>query len=112
MLFLTACVTTPSESNITIPKQSVASQAPALANDVLNNITVYLQQNFQCDKWHITNVQHVSADAQIAFTKEGQIYSGKVAETWSVNQCGTELNLDLVMTPDGKGGSYVAIVKL
>ena len=112
MLFLTACVTTPSESNITIPEQSVASQAPALANDVLNNINVYLQQKFECVNWHIANVQHVSADDQIAFTKEGQIYSGKVTETWSINHCGSELDLGLVMMPDGKSGSYVAIVKL
>jgi biopolymer transport protein ExbD len=112
ILFLTACATTQSELNVTIPKESITSQAPALANDVLNNINIYVQQKFECEDWRIVNVQHVSADTQITFTKEGQIYAGKVTETWSINQCGLELDLGLVMMPDGNGGSYIAIAKL
>ena len=112
ILFLSGCASTQSLSDIKIPYESITSQAPALAEDVLNNINLYIKKNYGCENWHIVNVKHMSSDGQMTFTKVGQIYAGTISETWNLNYCGTDLSLGLVMIPDGKDGSYIAIAKL
>lgn len=109
---LCGCASTASHSEVKVPYESVTSQAPALAKDVLDNIDFYLQQNYKCENWQIVNVKHISSEGQMTFTKEGQIYAGIINEIWNLNQCGSPVNLALVMMSDGKGGSYIAIAKL
>ena len=111
-LFLSGCASTQSLSDIKVPYESITSQAPALAEDVLNNINLYIKQNYECENWHIVNVIHMSSDGQMSFTKVGQIYAGIISETWNLNQCGSDVSLGLVMMSDGKDGSYIAIAKL
>jgi hypothetical protein len=111
-LFLSGCASTQSLSDIKVPYESITSQAPALAEDVLNNINLYIKQNYECENWHIVNVKHMSSDGQMSFTKVGQIYAGIISETWNLNQCGSDVSLGLVMMSDGKDGSYIAIAKL
>ena len=112
LAFLTACASTGTVSNVIIPKESITSQAPALAQDILSNISLYVKQKYKCEKWHIVNIKHISADDQTTFTKESQIYAGKIAETWNIKQCGSDLQLGLLMTPDGNKGSYIGITSL
>lgn len=114
LAYLQGCTTTPNsvEQSIELPATSIVKIAPTLASDVIGNIRTYIEKNYQCSDWQVLSAKEVSSEGDIIMTGKGQLYSGVISETWTVNQCGVNVELGIVMKSDGKGGSLVGVTKL
>ena len=108
-----ACSSTNMQSNsvkdIHLPKNSVGSARSALANDMISSVDLFIQRKLDCLNWSLEDVTDSKAADQLVFTKDGQIYRGKVSEKWTLQQCGKTLTLGLVITPASQGGSVIKI---
>jgi len=98
-----------SAKNIHLPKNSIGSARPALANDMISSVDLFMQRNLGCLNWSLDDVAESKAAGQLVFTNEGQIYRGEVSEKWTLQQCGKTLTLGLVITPASQGGSVIKI---
>ena len=112
LVFISGCQSTGIRTDSVAPAGSIGAVAPALANDMVKNVSAFIEREFACKEWEVVSVEAVSSDEELIFTKEGQIHTGKIAENWSLVQCGTPIKIGLVMIPDGNNGSYIAITRL
>ena len=112
LVFISGCKSTGSTTNSVAPLGSIGTVAPALANDMVKNVAAFIDREFACKEWDVVSVEALSADEELIFTKEGQIHTGKIAENWSLVQCGTPIKIGLAVMSDGNNGSYIAITRL
>jgi len=101
-----------SVENVTLPKNSVGYARPALANDMITSVDLFIQKKLNCTTWSLEEVTESKAVDQLVFTNDGQIYRGTVSEKWRLQECGETLTLRLGITPGPQGGSLIRISKL
>lgn len=115
IILLQGCSTTSTSTkpDIKLPNTSIVNVAPALASDVIRNIRTYIEKNHQCSNWRIVSAKTTLPPVGgVILTHKGQLHSGIITEAWIINQCGKNIDLGIVMSPDSNGGSLVAIANL
>ena len=101
-----------SVEEIHIPENSIGSARAALAKDMVYSVDRFIQRNLACSFWSLNEVMDSRAVGQLVFTQEGQLYHGEMSEKWSLQQCGKPLSLNLIITVNPQGGSFIRIVAL
>jgi len=101
-----------SVEEIHFPKNSIGSARAALAKDMVYSVDRFIQRNLACSFWSLNEVMDSRAVGQLVFTQEGQLYHGEMSEKWSLQQCGKPLSLNLIITVNPQGGSFIRIVAL
>jgi hypothetical protein len=66
-------------------------------------------QSYKCDQFSIDKTEKTGGDTSLAIDKDGRLWKGTIAEMWHLTVCGSPKKFGIVVTPDGKGGCFVAI---
>jgi hypothetical protein len=94
-----------------LPGNSFANFSKPVRKDVDKSITAYLQQKHECRKFEVKNTRGVKEEGDILADRKGRLFGGVISEEWDVVACGMPLTFLLVISPDGSGGTYVAIAE-
>jgi hypothetical protein len=95
-----------------IPGNSLITIARALRRDALKNLSAVSRAKYQCRKPRLLDTVNEEVDGELLLDAAGRLMSGVVHERWQIDACGKIINLKVVLSADGKGGSLVAIGEL
>lgn len=113
VIVLYGCSSTPKlGENTGVPGDSITTISPYLLSDAITNITEWVRDNYDCDSIEVANTEWISQEGEILMDDKGRLFSGTISEKWTIAHCNVQTKLAIIFTPDGKGGSYVAIAKL
>ncbi len=113
--FLFGCTTQQENElgkNKGLPGKSIATFSPYLYDDITQDLDRWVKKELSCNDYKVINTETVSTEGEIYMDGKGRLFSGIISEKWLISSCGIEVNIGVVFQPDGKGGNYVAIVKL
>ena len=95
----------PGNSAVMLPKGS----SYLVGQDVYSKLKARISQKYGCEKFTIEKVEKSGGTEDLAIDKDGRLWGGIISEGWSISMCGSAKNFGLVITPDGKGGIFLAI---
>jgi hypothetical protein len=123
-IFLTVAIvacqgpkTEPSPLPPPIPKNSATMISPEkpvyqMGRDAFEALKKYLLAKHQCESFSIEKAEAANTDKELFVDGYGRLLKGTVSEKWTLMLCGKQHMLGILLTPDGKGGTYVVIVEL
>jgi hypothetical protein len=82
-----------------------------MAHAVYSQLKAKIKERYDCENFTIDKVEKNGGDSDLAIDSDGRLWQGSIAELWTLNVCGSQKNLGIVVTPDGKGGIWLAIGK-
>lgn len=97
----------PIKSAVMLPRGSTVLMAHA----VYSQLKAKIKERYDCDNFTIDKVEKSGGDSDLATDSDGRLWQGTIAELWTLNVCGSQKNFGIVVTPDGKGGIWLAIGK-
>lgn len=97
----------PVKSAVMLPRGSTVRMAHA----VYSQLKAKIKERYDCENFTIDKVEKSGGDSDLAIDADGRLWQGTIAELWTLNVCGSQRNLGIVVTPDGKGGIWLAIAK-
>ena len=92
----------------------ISPQKPVykLGHDAYRGLANYLSTKHQCETFTIDKVEKAGGDNDLAIDGHGRLWKGTISEKWYLTLCGEKVVFLLVVTPDGKGDSYIAVGKV
>jgi hypothetical protein len=111
VLFSVVIASCASVPNIPISGNTTAS--PTLRNDMLEMLSTLFEADANCSKIDTveTEVMSDTLDPNSALYAMGKMQGGKpedaIKERWTAIGCGQRMPLEMVIVPDGKGGSLI-----
>jgi len=97
----------PMKSAVMLPRDS----AVLMAHAVYSQLKAKIKERYDCDNFTIDKIEKTGGDSDLAVDADGRLWQGTIAELWTLNVCGSQKNLGIVVIPDGKGGIWLAVGK-
>lgn len=94
-----------------LPGNSFANFSKPVRKDFEKNIKQYMKQKHACSTFQVKDTRGVKEEGEILVDAKGRLFSGVISEEWDLLACGKPLTLVLVVSPDGAGGTFVAIAE-
>lgn len=82
-----------------VPGSSFVGHAEALRGDALRALLAYAKANHACDAPQVLDTQTRRASGKVSIDRAGRLRSGKIAEQWKVDLCGTVRTLVVDLGP-------------
>ncbi len=86
---------------------SVAS--PRLRNDTLALVRLHAAAGMDCERIERVEAQVLDVPAELKGNDDGVIVDGTITERWVASGCGRQHGYRVTFTPDGTGGSFIAV---
>ncbi len=95
-----------------LPGDTFANFSPSVKIDLIKNITTWVKTR-NCSEFSVTNTSSKNIENEnIIVNERRQLIKGVLSETWEIDYCNLTSNIGLIISPDGLGGTLVAIAEL
>lgn len=99
-------------SDAMVPGDSFANFSGSLNEEIRSNLAYHIRAEDNCEEYSVVMTQHIVVEGDLLVDGQRRLMSGIISELWTVDQCGETVQHLITISPDGAGGSVVALSKV